>query len=103
MFLFSRVAKPAVGGLLAAFFLLFGTASVNHSLHKFFHSESAVSHSCVICHFAKGQITAANLAPVAAIFVFYFPGLTFLAKSPALSAVDIRLSPSRAPPVSFHF
>lgn len=95
-----RVAKPALAGLLTILFLLLGTASVSHSLHNFFHSQSAASHSCIICHLAKGQISAADAAPVAAIFAFVFLGLTLFANSITLSAVDLRLSPSRAPPVS---
>jgi hypothetical protein len=98
--LFARVAKSAVAGFLAAAVLLFGTASASHWFHHFFHSDNAANHPCVICHFAKGHVDAADIAPAVTIFVFAFLGLALLAKFPALSAIDLRLSPGRAPPVS---
>src|SRR5437899_12058652 len=53
-----RLLKPALAGLLAALLLLTTTASSSHLLHRLLHGNaSSPNHSCVICLFAKGQVS----------------------------------------------
>ena len=94
-----RVAKPAIIGLLAGLLLVCGTLSVSHALHQSLHNEAGGSHHlCLVCSFAKGQVSAAEVAFVAVLLVLC-PLFSFRAGNPApLSAFDYRLSPSRAPP-----
>jgi hypothetical protein len=98
---FSRAAKSALAGLLALFVLVATTSSVSHGLHQALHPNApASSHLCLICSLAKGQVTAADVAPALALFslvlLFSVPAL----KTLALPASDRRLAPSRAPPRS---
>jgi hypothetical protein len=98
---FSRAAKSALAGLLALFVLVATTSSVSHGLHQVLHPNApASSHLCLICSLAKGQVTAADVAPALALFslvlLFSVPTL----KTVALPASDCRLAPSRAPPRS---
>jgi len=94
-----RVAKPALSGLLALLLLICGTLSVCQALHQLLHNGAAGSHHlCLVCLFAKGQVSAADAAVVAALLVL-FPLFGPRAGNPSpLPAFDYRLSPSRAPP-----
>ena len=96
-----RVAKPVLTGLLAGLLLVCGALSVSNALHQSLHNDAAGSHHlCLVCLFAKGQVSAADVALVAALLVLC-PLLSFRAGNPSpLPAFDYRLSPSRAPPAS---
>jgi hypothetical protein len=96
-----RVAKPALTGLLALLLLVAGVLSVSHALHQLLHNDAAGSHHlCLACSFAKGQISAADIALVAALLVLRpLAGLPPVILSP-VPASDYRLSPSRAPPLA---
>jgi hypothetical protein len=98
---FGRAAKSALAGLLAIFVLVATASSVSHGLHQALHPNAPSStHLCLICSLAKGQVTAADVAPALAIFslilFFSVPALTTV----ALPASDRRLASSRAPPRS---
>ena len=93
------VAKPALSGFLALLLLICGILSVSRALHQLLHDDAAGSHHlCLACSFAKGQISAADVALVAALLVLH-PLASFRpAILPPVPAFDYRLSPSRAPP-----
>jgi hypothetical protein len=95
------VAKAALTGLLVFLLLASGALAVSHALHQSLHNDAAGSHHlCLICLFAKGQVSSADVALAAALLVLC-PLLSFRAGNPLpLPAFDYRLSPSRAPPVS---
>ena len=94
-----RVAKPALAGLLAVLLLVCGILSVSSALHQLLHNDTAGNHHiCLVCSFAKGQVSAADVALVAALLVLC-PLFGYRASTPSpLPAFDYRLSPSRAPP-----
>ena len=94
-----RVAKPALSGLLALLLLISGTLSVSQALHQLLHNDAAGSHHvCLVCLFAKEQVSAADVAVVATLLVL-LPLFSQRAGNPSpLPAFDYRLSPSRAPP-----
>lgn len=95
------VAKTALTGLLVFLLLASGALAVSHALHQSLHNDAAGSHHlCLVCSFAKGHVSAADVAPVAALLVLC-PLFSFRAGNPLpLPAFDYRLSPSRAPPAS---
>jgi len=95
---FDRAAKPALAGLLALLLLALSTISVCPSLHKFLHSDGGENHQCLVCSFAKGQVTAAEVSGVFAALVISLVGLVLLPKVSPLPSFDFALSPSRAPP-----
>jgi hypothetical protein len=87
--------------LLALLLLISSTLAVSGALHQLLHNDATGSHHlCLVCLFAKGQVSAADVALVAALLVLC-PLFSFRAGNPSpLPAFDYRLSPSRAPPVS---
>jgi hypothetical protein len=93
------VARKALAGLLALLLLAATTLSVNHVLHQTLHqNDSSNHHLCLLCSFAKGQVSLTEVPFVsAALFLFILLGVR-----PAdfifLAGRDYRLSPSRAPP-----
>ena len=96
-----RVVKPALAGLLAFLLLISATLAVSGALHQLLHHDADGGHHlCLICLFAKGQVSAADVALVATLLVlcplFSFRTVNLL----PLSAFDYRLSPSRATPAS---
>ena len=94
-----RVAKPVLTGLLAGLLLVCGALTVSYALHRSLHNDSGRSHHlCLVCMFAKGQVSAADVTLVAALLVLS-PLFSFRTGNPSsLAAFDYRLSPSRAPP-----
>ena len=96
-----RVAKPVLTGLLAGLLLVCGALSVSYALHRSLHNDSGRSHHlCLVCMFAKGQVSAAEVTLVSALLVLCLL-ISLCATDPSpLSAFDYRLSPSRAPPPS---
>jgi hypothetical protein len=102
-FLFSarRMPASALGGFLALLLLVATTFSVSRALHQSLHHDGAGNgHFCLVCSFAKGQVSAAAVAPVAAALVFCcLWGICRIVISP-FPGFDYRTSPSRAPPRS---
>ena len=95
----SRAARPALAGLLALLLLGSGTLSVSYALHQSLHNNAAGgSHFCLVCLFAKGQVSAAEVAFVAALLVLCPLSGIRAAKPSPWPGFDYRLSPSRAPP-----
>jgi hypothetical protein len=101
---FSRVAKPALAGLLALILIFAATVSVSQTVHRFLHHDASASgHFCLICSIAKGQVSAAAVATIPAP-----PVISCFSSLPATDAsvlrgFDYRLSPSRAPPAPVSF
>ena len=93
------MVKAALAGLLALLLLISATLAVSGALHQLLHRDTAGSHHlCLVCSFAKGQVSAADVALIAPLLVLC-PLFSYLAGAPLPSAVfDYRLSPSRAPP-----
>ena len=85
--------------LLAALILFLSVAGASPALHKLIHADaSAVNHNCAVTLFAKGQISSD--AP-AQIYAFFDPRPTVrnpVESTVGNSVIDIRLTPSRAPP-----
>jgi hypothetical protein len=95
----SRVARSALSGLLALLLLASGTVAVSRALHQMLHNDAAGGHHlCLVCSFAKGQVSAADVTLLAALVVLC-PLFSLRAAIPSpLPVFDYRLSPSRAPP-----
>jgi hypothetical protein len=69
-------------------------------LHQFFHSDShQTNHECLVTFFSKSYLLGAAVPAVAALAVFVCFGLSRLAEGGLPSLADVRLAPSRAPPV----
>ena len=93
------MTRPVMAGLLALLLLVVSIISVNHSLHQSLHNDkSANAHFCLFCSFAKGQVSVADVALIAAVLTLFYSCVTRLANPSPFPGVDYRLSPSRAPP-----
>jgi hypothetical protein len=76
-----------------------GLAS-SERLHHFLHSDSHQSnHECLVTFVSKGYLLGAFVTALAPLAVFVCFGLSRLAGECLPSIDDLRLSPSRAPPV----
>jgi hypothetical protein len=88
-----------LAALLALMLLVASTISASHALHQELHSRTSDSgHFCLLCSLAKGEVGAAAVAifiAIPLIGLFFFLPRT---QSTAASAVNYRLSSSRAPP-----
>lgn len=92
-------AKSALAGLLVLLLLAAATVSASQAFHRFLHHEGGGDqHFCLICSFAKGQVSAAEVTLVAAALIIGFFLDLCRAEVLTLPALDFRLSPSRAPP-----
>jgi hypothetical protein len=93
------LAKPAVAGFVAALLVFVAIIAASHSLHQSLHHDrDAQQHICLACIFAKGQVSAADLAPASPFVVREFFTLPALAMEQFLASPDHCLSSSRAPP-----
>jgi hypothetical protein len=74
--------------------------SSSESLHRFFHSDSQqATHECLVTFFSKSYLLAA-FAPIAALLVvFVCFGWSRLAEDGLPPVADLRLAPTRGPPV----
>ncbi len=101
---FSRAPQLALGGLLALLLLVATTFSVSHTLHQFLHPvDAGVGHICLACSFAKGHVSPAAVALVAAVLVLCCFWVVRLVHRSPFSGFDHCTSPSRAPPTLFSF
>jgi len=90
----------ALGGLLVFLLLLATTFSISHVLHQSLHHDDAGSgHFCLLCSFAKGQVSAAAVALFLAVLVFCCLWGVCRAIISPFPGFDYRTSPSRAPPL----
>jgi hypothetical protein len=98
---FDDAVKSVFSGLLVFVLLVSATLSGSHVLHQKLHSAgTGAAHSCLVCSLSKGQVNAADVAPILTIFVsslFFFAPAFRLVR---LAAADRRLAPSRGPPSS---
>ena len=94
-----RSGKAALAALLAGVISLLTMAAPCDSLHQRLHSDGcAAGHACVLCMMIQGQMDCAAPAPVQDSFVSVIIGLAPAMDSAEMLRVDLRLSPSRAPP-----
>ena len=78
---------------------LIGLAS-SERLHQFFHSDShQTNHECLVTYFSKSYLLGAFTPAIAPLVIFISFGLCRFAGGGLPSLADIRLAPSRAPPV----
>jgi hypothetical protein len=85
--------------MLGLWLALIGLSS-SENLHRFFHSDSQqANHECLVTFFSKSYLLGAFTPAVAPLAVFVCFGLSRLAEGSLPSLADIRLTPSRAPPV----
>jgi hypothetical protein len=98
---FRRMANAGIACGLIAVLLLVTACCASQALHQSLHRDSdAGSHFCLVCLFAKGQVSAAPMALISAAVLFYCLGSLRAEDAPAPAILDLRLSPSRAPPRS---
>ena len=95
----SQFAKAAPAFLLAALIIFLSLLGSSPALHKLIHADSdSADHSCAITLFAKGQIDAAMVAPLAVGLVMLFGGIALLSETVQFPLANYRYSRSRAPP-----
>ena len=96
---YARLPGPALAALLVVLLLVTTILTVSHALHQCLHHDGAVSgHVCLVCSFAKGQVSAAAVVVAAALAIFCCVCGIRAAKTSLLPGFDYCLSPSRAPP-----
>jgi hypothetical protein len=97
-----RIAKPAIAGLLLAFWLFTTAMAASPALHQYFHHDAgSADHSCAVILFTHGQLLTADTAPLVAVFVLLLLFCVPLVRLAEFSAVDLRLGFGRAPPHFF--
>ena len=95
----SSVAKPGLASLLIGLWLWLATFAGTSSFHQSLHADADTDgHHCVICLFAHGQVESPSVGGLTVLFIAFCVGLVSLARQLALTAIDLRLAPSRAPP-----
>jgi hypothetical protein len=97
----ANLGNALLGAILALVLLASATFASNHILHRLIHEDAPVNdHSCLACSLIKGQVAAAEPAPLlVAVVSSLCLGIRSL---PAclLPGNDYCFSESRAPPVS---
>ena len=93
------ITRRTLAALLALVLLAATTLSAVHLLHQTVHQSGSNNHHlCLLCSFAKGHVSATDLAfastALLLLVLFGFPPAQFS----FLAAGDHRLSLSRAPP-----
>jgi hypothetical protein len=94
------VARVLIVSLMLLLWLLTAALAASPDLHHLLHPDSkSATHECLVTLLSKSQLLGGGaagcaLAPVPIIFA----SLRIIESSPS-SGVDLRLSPSRAPPV----
>ena len=96
------VAKTVVTGLLIALVVLSSSLAAS-SWHRHEHDfdRAADEQHCVLCLFAHGQVLAEDAPPVFSVVPVATVRLEALDDAPLPERIDLRLAPSRAPPVFF--
>jgi hypothetical protein len=88
-----------LAALLGAMVLFLAALAASPSLHEWLHHDAdEPGHECSVTVFMHGQVSAATVAPVIAVFGALFGGILLLAQTFVLTPADYRFSPSRAPP-----
>ncbi len=95
-----RVSGRMAGVLMLGLWLgLVGLAN-SERLHNLIHSDShQTNHECLVTFFSKGYLLGSFAPAAAPLAVFVCFGLCRLAGGVLPTIGDIRLAPSRAPPV----
>jgi hypothetical protein len=94
-----RLAKSSLAGLLAVLILLVSALACNSTFHQCLHADACHSdHHCALCLFLHGQIDAADVAPIQDSMAASLVASQPVMDSFEISSLDLRLSPSRAPP-----
>ncbi len=97
----AAASKAALAGLMALLLLAATLVSVSHALHQSLHRDGSVgAHFCLVCSFAKGQVTGHEGPLALALAVLSLLFCILLAKvSPVPGGLDYCVSRGRAPPV----
>ena len=96
-----RLPGAALAGLLTFLLAVAATYSVSHALYHSLHHDSAANgHFCLVCSFAKAQVSAAPAALVSAVVVLFRLWGIHPANTPLFPGFDYRISSSRAPPLA---
>jgi hypothetical protein len=91
--------KAALAALLIGVTSLLPVAAPWASLHQRLHDDGCGGGgACALCMMIQGQMDFAAPAPIQDTFVSVFIGMTPVVNSAETPRVDLRLSPSRAPP-----
>ena len=94
-----KAAKTALAALLSFLLVASALVSVSHTLHQKVHTgDAGPGHFCLLCSLSKGQITAAEVAPILTIFAVSLFFLVPIFRAISLAATDRRLAPNRGPP-----
>ena len=95
----ARVAKSALAVVLAALVIVLGVFSANQALHQTLHSDGAgTNHLCLICSFAKGELSGTDAGPAWAGVVFCCLWGVCRTGTPVPTSFDHSQPSSRAPP-----
>src|SRR2546429_1838698 len=96
------VEKSALAGLLVLLLLSSSVVAVSSAHRQSHHSDRAKpGDQCVFCLFAHGQVIAAEAQPALSRNAALLAACPLPADQTPVLTSDYRLSPSRAPPVSF--
>lgn len=96
---FGRAAQAATASFTLALMLVLGVVAVSPTLHERFHSDGGHSdHTCLLCAFANGQISAAETAAVLAVVSIFLIRGSIVRAASLVSALDDYVPPNRGPP-----
>jgi hypothetical protein len=85
--------------VLSGLILFLSLLGASPSLHKLLHADAdAADHSCAITLFAKGQIDAVAVEPLAAKLAMLFGVVVLLSETFQFPLANYRFSRGRAPP-----
>jgi hypothetical protein len=92
--------KAVLAALLIGVFSLFALAAPCASLHQQLHRDGCgTGDACFLCMMIQGQVDCHAPAPVQDSFVSVLIGLAPAKDSAGTVQPDLRLTPSRAPPL----
>jgi hypothetical protein len=95
-----RAGTAALAVVLIAMISLLTAGATSASLHQRLHGDDYdAGHACILCMMIHGHMDCAAPAAVRDGFVAIVTSFASPAASAATPRVDLRLSPSRAPPL----
>jgi hypothetical protein len=97
----ANLGNALLGVVLALVLLASSTFASNHILHRLIHEDGPINdHSCLACSLIKGQVAAAEPAPLVVAVVSSLCLGARLLPACLLPGNDYCFPESRAPPVS---
>ena len=92
-------SKSALAGLLALLLLVAATFPASEALHAKLHQGTSLpGHFCLVCSFAQGQVSSADVTVWLAVLSLGLFVSVCLAHSSWVSVSSSRLFAARAPP-----